>query len=279
MIVRPINILILCLTQFSLWFKLGANSAFESADLFRFSILCLCAALIAAAGYIINDINDFEIDLHNKPGKVYVGTLIPKKYAWILYFTLNSIAVGLSLFLQFELLIINILSIFLLYFYSFYFKKYTTWGNFIIALLSAAVVFEIFRFVNSNELQIKYLFLFYIIFSFLTTLLREIVKDLEDINGDVVFKRKTLAIILGIPKTKMLLYFINFVILGALFCTYIYIESGVPLFSKMYFQIILFFPLILFLLIAKAGEKSKFSRLSFLMKLYMLLGICWLWTF
>lgn len=196
-----------------------------------------------------------------------------------MYFTLNSIAAGLSLFLQYELLVINILSIILLYFYSFYFKKYTTWGNFIIALLSAAVVFGIFRFVNSNNLQIKYLFLFYIIFSFLTTLLREIVKDLEDINGDVVFKRKTLAIILGIPKTKILLYFINFVILGALFWTYIYIQSFVPQLSKIYFQIILFFPVILFLLIAKAGEKSKFSRLSFLIKLYMLLGISWLWTF
>jgi 4-hydroxybenzoate polyprenyltransferase len=275
LIIRPINILILCLTQFSLWFKLG----FESTKLFQFLILCSSAALIAAAGYLVNDIYDYEIDLHNKPAKVFVNQHFSKNNSWAFYFILNFTALVLSLFLKIELLIINILSIVLLFFYSSNVKKITPWGNLIIALLSAATVFEIALLVNSKDFKINSLLLFYILFSFLTTLIREIVKDLEDIHGDIAFKRKTLAIYLGIYRTKILLSVINFSMLIALFLSYFYFQSKINFFSETYMIILVTFPLYIFLLLLSAREKNNFEKLSFVLKLYMLLGICWLWTF
>jgi 4-hydroxybenzoate polyprenyltransferase len=229
-------------------------------------ILASSTAIIAAAGYIINDYYDIKIDLINKPERVVIGKSITRRYALLFHTVLSVSGVLIGFFLGWQIGVIHFMSAFLLWWYSNSLKRQPFIGNFVVAWLTGiSVVIVNVLYDTTNALVI-----IYALFAFFMTLVREIIKDMEDLKGDNTFGCKTLPIIWGIRNTKLVLYlllaiFVLLVILMNLF------YAQLP---DYYFIVFLFAPLTLFVYrLMSADTKKDFYKLSQWCKVIMLLGV------
>ncbi|MCF6184052.1 MAG: geranylgeranylglycerol-phosphate geranylgeranyltransferase, partial [Bacteroidales bacterium] len=198
------NLLIIGLSQYLAFiFLVGFPDNWLSRifDLSMF-LLFLSTAFIAAAGYIINDYYDIKIDYINKPSKVVVGKLIKRRIVLASHVVLNVFGIGIGLYLNIYIGVINFVAGFLLWFYSNQLKRMPFIGNFVVALLTGLSIFVLAIFYQRNIP----LLLNYTIFAFSINLIREVIKDMEDLRGDMRFGSKTLPIVWGLRKTKYLLY-------------------------------------------------------------------------
>jgi 4-hydroxybenzoate polyprenyltransferase len=257
------NLVIIGLAQY-----FTAYFLISKATLADWHLLILSAStmIIAAAGYIINDYYDVKIDLINKPERVVVGKKITRRYALLFHTFLSVIGIALGLLLSWRIAAINSLSAFLLWFYSNRLKRQPFIGNLVVAALTglSILLLEVL-YKNNNPLII-----IYSLFAFFITLVREIVKDMEDLKGDNTFGCKTLPIIWGIRKTKVFLY-----ILLAIFSVVVllvnHFYSRLP---TIYFLLCLFGPVgWLVVRLIRADTIREFYQLSQLCKVIMLLGI------
>ena len=174
----------------------------------NFFLLMLSSLLLASAGYIINDYFDIHIDETNRPGKNIVGKKISKKNAKNIYFLLSlaGICIGFYLSIKIERPSFGFIHLFTaasLWMYSSYYKRKLLSGNIIVSILCALSLLIVGLYEPEFYRNIIYL-TWYAILAFLTTLIREIIKDMEDIDGDKMSQCKTLPIILGIPRTKLI---------------------------------------------------------------------------
>jgi 4-hydroxybenzoate polyprenyltransferase len=217
-LIRYQNLLLLIFMQvlFRYGFLNFQDLTLALSDL-QFGILVLSTVFIAAAGYIINDIFDKETDYINEK-EVLVGTAISEANAYNLYIFFNVLGVGGGFYLSnviekpgFALLFILISGV--LYLYASSLKQSLLIGNFVIAILTALSViiiglYDLFPIITSeNRIHLGILFkilLDYALFAFLINFIREIVKDLEDINGDFNLGMNTLPIALGTTRTSVL---------------------------------------------------------------------------
>ncbi|MDP2088596.1 MAG: geranylgeranylglycerol-phosphate geranylgeranyltransferase [Flavobacteriaceae bacterium] len=251
-------------------------------------VLFLCSILlIAAAGYIINDIYDIETDTINKPSKVFIGTVLSINQAYNFYFLFNIIGVILGFlvvnFLQKPIFSsIYIIGSFVLYYYSTTLKRMPVIGNFVVAFfisftLITLAYFDLILVHNTDNLGFHYLLFELIfefsIFAFMINFIREIVKDLEDIEGDNYLQMKTLPILIGIKYSKVFIEFLSLLLIIAL--TYFvisYLQFNSIIFY--YFLIFIAFPLFYFCIKLYYSEtKSDFNFLSKILKVCMLSGI------
>lgn len=228
--------------------------------------MALSTMMIAAAGYMINDYYDIKIDLINKPERVVIGKSITRRYALFFHTALSVSGVGIGLLLSWQIAVINFLSAFLLWLYSNNLKRLPFIGNFSIGLLTAASI----AVVNLLYPPFNSYILVYALFAMVMTLVREIIKDMEDSKGDNTFGCKTLPIVWGIRKTKTLLY-----ALLLLFSILVLLVNqsylGLPIY---YFIFFLFAPLgYLLARLIRADTIRDFARLSSLCKLILVLGI------
>ncbi len=257
------NLVIIGLAQY-----FAAYFLISSATLRDWHLLVLSAStmIIAAAGYIINDYYDVKIDLINKPERVVVGKKITRRYAILLHTILSFIGIGLGLILSWQIAAINFLSAFLLWLYSNQLKRQPFIGNLVVAALTGLSILLLEVLYKNNSPLI----VIYSLFAFFITLVREIVKDMEDLKGDNTFGCKTLPIIWGIRKTKVFLY-----ILLAIFSVVVLLVNH--LYSRLpiiYFLLCLFGPIgWLLVRLVRADTIKEFYQLSQLCKIIMLLGI------
>ncbi|MGE5355189.1 MAG: geranylgeranylglycerol-phosphate geranylgeranyltransferase [Deltaproteobacteria bacterium] len=253
-----------------------------------FVFFILITLFVTASGYIINDIMDIEPDKINKPSKRIVGKSIEINHAKRIYFVFLITGFVLSIWVaiavsRLEYLIFYIIPVILLYFYSTKFKTSFLSGNLIVSFFSAGVtaiifIFEfpglvILRAVNPvSYTELVSLFVALIVFSFLVSLLREIVKDIEDIEGDQYAGSGTLPVKAGVNTAKAVCGFISIVILILLFY---WIKSPVSSQNvKIYTILALILPLTYAVWLLKNAEtKKQFHKLSTVIKLIMLLGI------
>ena len=302
-LVRLPNLLIIAFTQYAMRYlimepMLPSDSFELQFGELQFALLVFSTMMIAAAGYIINDYFDTRADLINKPKRVVVGVSISRKEAMILHMILNIIGVGLGVYLAFyiglpSLSLVFVMSTGLLWFYSTNYKKQFLVGNLIVAFLTAlvpmmVVLFEI-PLLNREygEVMIRYdsnfSYLFawvsaFSFFAFMTTLIREIVKDAEDLEGDNAYGMKTVPIVLGTFWTRVLVVGLILLTLAALIFLlfkYIFYSDDPPDYiSLAYFTGLLLLPLIgLAIQVLIAGDKRAYHRASTLIKLIMLFGI------
>ena len=259
----------------------------------EFIIFSLSVLFITAGGYIINDIYDVELDRINKPQKTFVGNTISKKNAWTAYILLSAIGLGLAVYISIQKrlpyhILYYLFGFTCLYFYSRYFQKKTLIGNLIIAFICGALIYLTYSFdyrVNNKVLDnvqpdslvcmIQRIFIikFYIGFSFLGTLIRELIKDIEDIDGDYNAGYKTLPIILGIKRTRNFVIVLSILFLfGLFFYTYFFYLAEFWIVSTVIGGLS---ALSIYLLYQLWSAKSKrdFSKLSQLMKLILFFGI------
>ena len=291
-LIRPLNLLIIALTQVLFHYLLiipllTYNGSGTSLNTFQFLILVISTVLVAAGGYIINDIKDIKVDLINKPDKVIINNQISRANGLKLYVILTVIGILLATYLAYSIDIIamgsiHFLSAGLLFFYSTSYKKIFLLGTFIISLITSLSIIIVMLFdlnALSNAVIIKFLAL-YALFAFLITFVREILKDVEDIEGDAAQQAATLPIVAGINTSKivtaiiigiiatLLLVVVRFMyqILDYVSIAYVCIAVIIPLFLLLYYTI-------------NATDKAHFANASILAKIIMVLGILYIPVF
>lgn len=255
----------------------------------QYGLLVLSTVLLAAAGYVINNIFDVASDTINKPNDVVIGKGISEAQAYNIYFGLNITGVAIGFYLSNVIMRPGFATIFiliasLLYFYSTTLKQIMLLGNFVVAFLLALSViiigvFDIFPATNTdNQAQIASLFsilIDYALFAFMINFIREIVKDIEDVNGDYNQGMNTLPIAIGISRTaKIALGFaiIPF-ILSLLYINKYFVENDLLIVTLYAFAFVLA-PLLYFIVkIFSAKSQKDFHHLSTVLKLILLFGI------
>lgn len=267
-LIRVQNLLIVVLTQFLARIALvGPRSEWPrllvdpTIWLLSFSTVC-----IAAAGYIINDYFDVKIDLVNKPDRVVIGRYLKRRVAIGTHQLLNVIGCLIGLYLSKWVFLADVISVSLLWFYSAQFKRQPFIGNVVISLLTALslIVLAIYYRQNADMLLI------YALFSFGISLVREIIKDMQDIRGDARFGCRTLPIIWGLRRTKYLLY----VLIGSFIMTLFLIAHSLGNPRLGYIFLLLLIPITwLVYRLVLADTRRDFGYLSTLCKLIMLIGV------
>jgi len=253
----------------------------------------ISTVLIAAGGYVINDIFDVEIDKINKPDKVLIDKLIPKSVAFRLYYGLTIAGTLIGFYLAFAvqyflLGFVFVATALLLWFYSSKYQKTVLWGNIFISGLSAMVIiivwlFELYTLRSDiltytevmKQIQIVSIVVSaYGLFAFLVSIIREITKDIEDMDGDQSADYKTLPIVLGIKKSKRIVNVL--IIISVIFLAFamyhLYLKGIMLVF---WYLLVAVQTLFLFLLYNSMNAKSKgdFHFLSNASKIIMVAGI------
>jgi 4-hydroxybenzoate polyprenyltransferase len=265
---------------------------------FHFALLVLATVFIAAAGYVINDYFDTGTDRVNRPGEVVIDRGISRRQAMVIHFVLNFIGVAMGVYLSFyiklpELSLVFILATGLLWFYSTHYKRQFLIGNIVVSIMTGIVPLLVILFempllneryglvMISHQANFNYIFFWimaFAFFAFLTTFLREIIKDAEDFEGDSAFGMNTLPIYIGQRNTKIVIGSVILICLGLLSMVFIrfLLYRGISLdyITSAYFIFFLLVPF-LFLLykIIIAESKNDFHVASQITKLIMLAGI------
>lgn len=258
--------------------------------LFQFIILVLSTVLITAGGYVINDYFDIKTDLINR-GEVIVGTKIPRRRAMMLHsvFNIAGVAGGFYISAKAGYFLMGILFLVvsgLLYFYSASYKRQFLIGNLIVAFLTAmvpvlVVIYEwpaLFRFYSATASEMPRLaFLFYWIggfalFAFLTTLTREIIKDIEDFEGDLAYGRNTMPVVIGITGSKIVAVSLIIITTAFLYLAwYFFINDKITL---IYISVAIVLPLLYVIFqVTVSKTRGQMHGASNLMKVIMLAGI------
>lgn len=245
---------------------------------FGFGLLILSTLCIAAAGNIINDIYDVETDLVNRPAKVIIGKKISEKTAYTLFIILNVIGVLIGFYLSHLVGRSGFFAIFviisaMLYIYASYLKQMVLLGNIVISILVGLSilivgVFELMPAITDQNQTTQLTFfkiLFdYALFAFLINLVREMIKDLEDIDGDYKSGMNTLPIAIGRERASKLAFGVS---LLPLFCSMYYVATYLLNYGLFigYFIVLIVVPLIYI-----AGKSYHAKKKS----IFIILAIC-----
>jgi len=256
----------------------------------HFFMLVFATVCITAGGYVINDYFDIRTDLINR-GEVIVGTRIPRRKAMLWHSILNIAGVAAGFYVSartgsFWFGIIFLLVSGLLYFYSASYKRQFLIGNLLVSILTAlvpvlAVIFEwaaIYRYYSVYAIELPDLkFLFYwaggfSLFAFLTTLIREIIKDVEDFKGDAAYGRNTIPVMIGIRASRIISIGLITITIVALFMVWrFFINDRITL---IYISAAIVIPMLYVIYrLIKSQDKKELHIASGIMKLIMLAGI------
>lgn len=258
-------------------------------------LLVTASIAIAAAGYIINDYFDLNIDLVNKPQKLIIEKHINRRWAIILHLGLSFVGFVISSYVGYRLKNIyipffNLLAIAALWFYSTTYKKKLLIGNVVISVLTAWVILvltvAVYKLNRSNEAEtfiiprlLKVSFL-YAGFAFIISLIREVVKDMEDINGDLKYGCQTMPIIWGIQVSKVFAGVWLVVLIAGVAALQFYVLQLGWWLSAVYCILLIILPLLWILReLYKAQISEEFGRLSIAIKLVMFTGILSMFLF
>src|SRR5258705_11271891 len=217
--IRLPNLIFIALTQFLFYYCILLPLLKRAAipvtiDQASFILLSVASALIAAAGYIINDYFDINIDQGNKPQKNVVDLVVSRRWAMLWHFVLSGLGVLLSFYISWRtglwyIILANIACVFLLFGYSVSLKRKLLSGNILISLLTAWVILilcisEIRLFskiapeIALAEQKVIRLGFLYAGFAFILSLIREAIKDMEDSEGDERYGSRTMPIVWGV---------------------------------------------------------------------------------
>lgn len=197
---RPGNVLMTCLSL-ALGAYIAINHQFTFLQHPIFWATTIATMLIAAGGYWINDAYDFRIDRINKPERTVVNTFLSVKKVTTTYIVLNVVVLAGAVYFVKNITFILLGAVILLFVYAAYLKRTSLVGNICVAFL-ASLVLMMAGFIYGFNIPL----IWTAIFAFEITLIREIVKDMEDIKGDLAFSLQTLPIQIGLQKTKYVLY-------------------------------------------------------------------------
>jgi 4-hydroxybenzoate polyprenyltransferase len=287
-LIRWKNLLMLVIVQLLIKYALFQPFGIDvTLNAFGFSLLIIATLCIAAAGNIINDIYDIETDLVNKPEKVVIGKQISEKAAYNLFIIFNAIGVGIGFYLsnlvgKNGLFALFVIISALLYVYASYLKQIILIGNIVISILVALsiVIVGLFDLLpaitpenQSTQLTMFKILLDYALFAFMINFIREIAKDLEDIDGDYKAGMNTLPIAIGRERAAKVLFALSLIPLAAVLyyvLTFLYKQE----LAVGYFLVFIVGPLLYVSIKAfKAESKKELRHISDVLKIIMLFGM------
>jgi 4-hydroxybenzoate polyprenyltransferase len=299
-LVRLPNLVMIVVTQLLFYFSVvplyfGGEVVVKSAfkDL-HYLLLIISSLLIAAAGNIINDYFDRNIDEINKPEKKIIDKLIKRRWAIVMHIVFSVTAILLGFYVDsqtpvFWLGFSNTICVFLLFAYSISLKKKLLVGNVLISLLTAWVIFICFLCyyrtlscagcepslewpaILRRFMRISFL---YAGFAFVISLIREVVKDMEDIEGDRKYGCRTIPIAWGIPASKVFVAVWLVVLIGMIGVVQVYVLQLGWYWSAAYSVVLVIAPLVWILRkLYQAQVPKDYHRLSTVIKLVMLAGL------
>lgn len=281
---------ILSILPFSALGSAEAESMILQLAWYDFMILVLSTVLITAAGYVINDYFDIRTDLVNR-GKVIVGTTIPRRQAMMWHNILNILGIIGGFYVSYKigyfwLGVIFLLVSGLLYFYSATYKRQLLIGNIIVSLLTAAVPFMVVVFdvppvysyysqIASHMPSLSVLFFWvggFALFAFFVSLAREIVKDMEDFEGDRAYGSNSLPVALGLRGSKIVTIALIVIIIALLLSVWHFHLHD--MLTIIYIAAALIVPLVIASVFIIRGSKQRDFHLGSLwIKIVMLAGI------
>jgi 4-hydroxybenzoate polyprenyltransferase len=258
--------------------------------LFDFILLVAATVFITAGGYVINDYFDIRTDLINK-GKAIVGTKIERRQAMMLHNIFNAAGVAIGFYISWKsgylwLGVMFLIVSGLLYFYSASYKRQFLIGNILVAALTAMVPLlvafyewpALYKYYSLNALVLpEFNLIFYWIggfslFAFITTLTREIIKDIEDFEGDIAYGRNTVPVVAGILTSKIIT--VSLIVLTVIL---LYLACYLFLFDKVtliYISAAIVMPLIFVIVtVFRSTDRKQLHAASRMMKIVMLTGI------
>lgn len=296
-LIRIKNLLFIAITQV-FFYQLIIQTSYQkilggipllSYNLFHWMVVA--SLLIAGAGYIINDYFDLNIDKINKPAKLIVDKEISRRWAMMWHFILSIAGLIITAYVaiqlnNFLLFLLNGIAVILLWVYSTTFKKKLLTGNVIISLLTAWVIFMLFvaeinwksgSWIPASNLALINIYKLAILyggFAFMVSLVREVIKDMEDELGDRKYGCKTMPISWGIHATKVFVSVWLIVLFGSLSAIMVYaLFSAWYLLSLYIFCTLLVMIVSIFLNLKNAVAIEDYTKLTRQVKLLMLMGI------
>jgi 4-hydroxybenzoate polyprenyltransferase len=296
-LIRPLNLLIIAATMYLFRLCIVVASPYKLfyiqhvlSDI-EFLLLVLSTLFIAAGGYVINDIFDADMDALNRPRRVLVGYRVSESGAYNLYKFLCVAGIACTLALavmtkNYRLSTLPVIIMVILNFYAHTFKKQLVVGNFMISLCTCFTILlialfetgDVSRELTPNESYVRsgiaLAAVVYSLFAFLTTFLREMVKDVEDMKGDEQHGCRTIPIIYGFKGVRITSLVIGLIILFML-ASFVWFFPNIHLRKLSFFiGFGLILPLLaIIFLIFKSKTPLQFHFISNLIKVFMCLGI------
>lgn len=296
-LIRLPNLLIVIATQSVVYFglmvpRLERNRLTASTGPSEFIQLCAITLLIAIGGYMINDILDIRTDQINKPGKLVIGTRLSITWAKGIYVTVLLLGLAMSTYYALKqdvlhLLFIYPLAVGLLAFYSYTLKRTPLAGNilvsgfasFVVAILivfNQPVFIELKRISPISHTTLMIILIAFMIFAFLSSLFREIVKDLEDLEGDQQAGLNTTVVAFGVKRTRLIALVPGLVLLGGLVYWSFHSLNQISIWLQLFGLLLAIYNGLILYRFWQADDKTGYHQVSTSIKLLMGAGLLYL---
>ncbi len=267
-VVRGYNILVITLAQYlTSIYILAPNLRLREVVLdLNLFLIVTASALVIASGYIINNFYDAEKDLINKPTKSMLDRLVSQRFKLTTYFILNFLAVFAASYISFRAVLFFSAYIFGIWFYSHKLKRIPFIGNLVSASLAIAPFFVVFVYYRNFETVI----FVHALFLVLLILAREMIKDLENMAGDMAQNYKTIPILYGAKVSKMLIGFLVILTLVPAFLLINYFDVG---YMYIYFYGSILLLGLFIILLWRSTSKKHYVWLHNILKLIIVVGV------
>ncbi len=267
-VVRGYNIWVIALAQYlsAIFILAPEESALHILMDWRLFLIVLASSLSIASGYIINNFYDAKKDLINRPKKVMIDRLVSQSTKLKVYFTVNFIVVFLVSFISWRAVLFFSGYIFLLWFYSHKLKRYPIIGNLTAAFLAVLPFFGVLM----HFKNFYYVIFAHATFLFLLILIRELVKDLENIEGDLANNYQTVSVRFGESVAKSIITVLTIIsVIPVYFLTEVYNVGYMEIYFYISYLLLIFFLIQLW----KANQKAAYLKLHFLLKVIIVSGV------
>jgi 4-hydroxybenzoate polyprenyltransferase len=267
-IVRGYNILIIIIAQYLTSIYILAPQLSIKEILFDLNLfmIVLASTTAIASGYIINNFYDSEKDLINRPNKSILDRLVGRRTKLNFYFILNFLSLVSALFVSYKAALFFFLFIFGIWFYSHKLKKYPFIGNLVAATLAVIPLFAVFIYYKNFDLVI----FVHATFLFIIISMRELVKDLENLKGDLLQKYHTIPVIYGSLVSKKILTFLSILALVPTYLLIVKFDIG----AMDYFFLGSMVALLIFVIFLwKSNKKLHYLLLHNILKFIVVIGV------
>ena len=267
-IVRGYNVLIIVLAQYLTSIYILAPQLSVKQILFDVNLfmIVLASATAIASGYIINNFYDSDKDLINRPRKTMLDRLVSQRTKLTSYFLLNFLSVIFASYVSFKAVIFFSLYIFGIWFYSHKLKKYPFVGNFVAATLAVIPFFAVFIYYKNFDLVI----FVHATFLFIIISMRELVKDLENLKGDLTQNYRTIPVVYGTLVSKKMLLFLSFLSLIPFYLLIFKYDVG---YMDFFFYGSIIALLVFIIMLWKSNEKVHYVFLHNILKFIIVAGV------
>ncbi|MDR7208329.1 4-hydroxybenzoate polyprenyltransferase [Flavobacterium piscis] len=279
-VVRGYNIPIIVLAQYlsAIFILAPEKRALDILFDFNLFLIVFASAITIASGYIINNFYDSQKDLINRPNKSMLDRLVSQKTKLTVYFSLNFLAVLMALIVSWRAFLFFSAYIFLIWFYSHKIKKYAIIGNLTSALLAVLPFFAILLYFYNkilfeeieNHMSHFAVISSHAMFLFLLLLIREMIKDLENLKGDLANDYQTIPILYNETVSKQVITVLTFLtILPVYFLINVYDVGYMDIYFYFCFVALLFFLIYLW----KSNSKEQYLLLHNVLKFLIVSGV------